>query len=533
MTRERREEAILVALVLSLAIHVGLMAYFRPRVMTRVARGLARIVRHEPMSVGRVEGAPEPVRIVDLDDVAAKKDAPDAEDAIVMPTLEAVKSVTDEKPVPAPANPELAPHPALERPAEFSAEALKLDDDVSAKIPTVPFETPKAVSAEAPDVRAGLPVAKTPEFAAPSIASVVSAADLPRGAALVGSGERRTAVFVPANEVYAEVDEKIVTKEKEAVRDLLAAEETLSLEKFVGVTMTTCDLGGWTYFNVMLNPRHELPVVPKDVVVLLDASGSIGNDRLASCRNAARRILRSCTNTGDRFNLVAFRDRYQYLSKTWTECDQDGFDRADKWLAKLAAHGRTDVFASITSVLTLPRDPARPLVAMVVTDGEANMGVKETTEILSKFTALNDGLVSVYMYGVKSSANRELIKVLTRGNRGESHVHTGMRWSAGEGVDGLTERFRDPVLSDIRVIFTATSRADAYPRRLKNLYRGDTLEIVGRVPQGVKSVSFSVMGLNGARAYEGLFTRNFAEAAADPSLPGVWAAEETLDRKLR
>ena len=61
------------------------------------------------------------------------------------------------------------------------------------------------------------------------------------------------------------------------------------------------------------------------------------------------------------------------------------------------------MFSTISSVLTLPRDPGRPLIALVVTDGEANAGVSDTGAILSKFTALNDGLVSVYMYGVKTS----------------------------------------------------------------------------------------------------------------------------------
>ena len=167
-----------------------------------------------------------------------------------------------------------------------------------------------------------------------------------------------------------------------------------------------------------------------------------------------------------------------------------------------------------------------------MTDGDANAGVSDTAEILSKFTALNDGLVSVYMYGVKSSANRELIDVLTHGNRGESFVFDGWRWSAGEGMEGLSERFRDPVLSDLRIIFAANVKAEAYPRLLRNLYRGDVLSFVGRVPEGTKEVAFSMRGIGGADAYEGFFRLPFATAASDPSIAAEWKSEADIDRKL-
>ena len=157
--------------------------------------------------------------------------------------------------------------------------------------------------------------------------------------------------------------------------------------------------------------------------------------------------------------------------------------------------------------------------------------MSDTAEILSKFTALNDGLVSVYMYGVKSSANRELIDVLTHGNRGESFVFEGWRWNAGDGLEGLSERFRDPVLSDLRVIFASDVRAEAYPLLLRNIYRGGTLEFVGRVPSGTKEVSFSLRGLNGDNAYEGFFKLPFATAASDPELAALWRSEADIARR--
>ena len=100
-------------------------------------------------------------------------------------------------------------------------------------------------------------------------------------------------------------------------------------------------------------------------------------------------------------------------------------------------------------------------------------------------------------------------------------------------MEGLSDRFRDPVLSDLRVVFSTESQAESYPRLLRNIYRGGTLEFYGRVPATAKEVAFSLKGLNGNDAYEGYFKLPFASAPSDPAVVDAWNAELVLDRKLR
>ena len=538
MTRETKGELVVTALVVSALVHVGVMLYARPKVMTHVPAGAGRHATRAPMRVTKATARPEPVKIDAIEDRAAQKEAPRAEAVTVSAPLPSeMPDVTPAAVVAATASPPTPPDVAAAVPV-FDAVPVELDAGVTAKIPRAPIETPQPSAAPALAAPMSAPWAETtamPRLSlAPAVGTDPDSAFLPtRMARLPPASERPADPFVPSEEVYEKVDEKVVEAEKAAVKALVESDQAIDLPKFVHTALTRQTDGAWTYFKLMVTPRASLPVVPKDVVVLLDASGSIGSDRIVSIRKAAKRILRTATNTGDRFNLVAFRDRFSYAFRSWQGCSQTSFDRADKWLNNLAAHGRTDVFATISSVLTLPRDPARPLVALVVTDGDANAGVRDNAEILSRFTALNDGLVSVYMYGVKSSANRELIDVLTRGNRGEGFVFDGWRWRAGEGLDGLSERFRDPVLSDLRVIFAADTKAEAFPRVLRNLCRGGTVELVGRVPSDVKKVSFSLRGLNGAQAYEGFFTHALDMAAVDPTLAADWRAAFAIDAKLR
>ncbi len=538
MTKVGRENLLVAAIVFSVAAHIALMVGIRSQVMTHVDRTGLHSQHREPMRVSDYEEIEDPVRIERIKDIMSAKEAPEAE------ANEPVGPATDQIPdsskqhwegdVPAPAAPELSSVPV---PAEkFEASPLELpESNAPDPLPVAEFSVPKSRALTAPELAPGAVFAMPAEFGVPEAKiSVPALATIPvERTAIVAEKKPAAPEFVPSQEVYDRVDEKIVEQEKDAVRVLMNVDDVLPLEKFVNVTASRSEDAQWTYFRVKVVPKPELPVVPKDVVIILDASGSIGSERLASCRHAAKQILRSAFNTGDRFNLVAFRNNFSYAFRRWQECDKESFAAADKWLANLSAYGRTDVFGTIRSLLTLPRDPTRPLIALVVTDGDANAGVSDTAQILSKFTDLNDGLVSVYMYGVKESANRELIDVLTHGNRGESFIYGGLRWKAGTGIEKLSDRFRDPVLSDIRVVFAANSQAEAYPRLIKNLYRGDAVTIVGRVPKGRSEVSFSLKGLNGKNTYEAFFKVPLGKIATDPSLGGFWAEEAAIDAKLK
>lgn len=533
------------ALVVSAVAHLALMAVIRPQVMTNYDLSVRRAAPRRASQMREAKPPPPgTIRLEDVPDEAARLTSPEAVSTALLPRASSeVEGETIAPPVRAEFEQLVPPTPEIEVAPKFFTR-VHVEDSPAYTAPVTmasalglppPATKPlEAVAAEADGPRAGVPVG-VPTFAPPDLAAEPAPEAVP--SIVEATAREETKVdFTPPRQVMDEIDEKIVSAEKAAVRDLLDVRQPRQLSQFVSASLTSAEAGPWTYFRVRVAPRDNLEIVPKDVVILLDASGSIANDRLDSCRTAAWDFLHGCMNTGDRFNLVAFRNDFDYAFREWRPCDRSSYDAAEKWMNELAAYGRTDVFATIASVLKLPRDPRRPLIALVVTDGDANAGVSRTRDILAKFTALNDGLISVYMYGVKQGANRELIDVLTHGNRGDSLIYEGNRKHAGERIGELCARFRDPVLSDLRMVFTTASRADVYPRRLKNLYRGETIDMIGRVPTGTKQVAFSLKGLNGARAYEALFKLPLGkggEKEFDPQLPELWNREKTIDAKLR
>ena len=545
MNRRRGEDLAAVAIILSVVAHALLMFFVRTKVMAHVERPSSASRHREAMRVEDYKPIDDPVAIERIKDIMSARSAPEANSSDVPPPVAgdlpdvAEKHFDGELPVPAVPSSEDVPVLA----ETFDVKPIQLDAGIAPDpISTVEYIPPSSRSLTAPELAATSPSFAMPEsFGVPKVsaeAPILPPAPL-ETASIVVRAKEKSAAKGPTpkldvdGEVYEKVDEEIVEKEKEAIRELMDVEDAAPLEKFVNVSALRSDQGEWTYFKLFVSPRSELPIVPKDVVILLDASGSIGDDRLVSCRIAAKKILRSSLNTDDRFNLVAFRNKFTYAFRRWQDCSKESFSAADKWLADLTAHGRTDVFDTIRSLLSLPRDPTRPLIALIVTDGDANSGISNTEQILSKFTDLNDGLFSVYMYGVKRSANRELIDLLTRGNRGESFIYGGPGWSAGSQIESLSDRFRDPVLTDIRIVFTSASRATVYPRLVRNLYRGDSVSVVGRVPKGTEEVAFFLKGLNVSDTYEAFFKVPLTKIAVSDVIVEEWKEGAAIDAKLK
>lgn len=549
-SNEKSSGIIWLAIVISLVIHVSGMLFMRPQTMTEIIGSGESFRSRKPM---RVRERPERDDVVSLEvvsDIKAKTDFPGVETDDVLPEIEQAPGPLSDLPESSfDANEDLGRisiPKMLADPSEIISRPIA-DDMPRSRLPASPIasdsglglggmqevEISKPNALPSPVVAASAPEVEIPSLKPSSAIVNDTGTEFTEKTKNLSIPGERLQPFEPRKEVMAEIDEKIVESEKSAVRALLTVKDAKELKSFVNTVASSASRGDWTYFKVSVVPRSDLKIIPKDVVILFDASGSITEERLKSCRENARAILRSCMNTNDRFNLVAFRDDFEYAFTTWQNVDAKSLESAERWMRTLAAHGRTDVFASVASVLKLPRDPKRPLIALVVTDGIANKGVSETSKILSRFTKLNDGLISVYMYGVKDESNRELINILTRGNRGESFIYEGRRKYAGRDLEPFSDRFRDPVLSDLRVIFTSDSKTEAYPVLLKNLYRGQVVDVVGRVPKGIREVAFSLKGLNGETAYEGFFKFVLSEVPFDASIPDLWTVDKAVDAKLR
>jgi len=285
---------------------------------------------------------------------------------------------------------------------------------------------------------------------------------------------------------------------------------------------------GKLYFRIAIQPRadRQMPIIPKDIVWVQDVSGSITEERLSFCRRALTTALETM-NPQDRFSVIAFRDTILTAFQGWEPVTPESVKKATNFIGGMRSFGSTDILGSLKTLMTLPRDPQRPMIVFIVTDGKPTAGMTESSEIIAAFSRLNSGMMSIYMYGTHKDANAYLIDMLTYCNRGSSTVIKGNRWDIPTSMADAYMGFRNPVMSDVSILFDSASKSEIYPRRTTNLYKDRPIEVYGVCPATETELVFQVRGLAFDKTYDSVFRLPLASAQAGRSdVKTRWAMQK-------
>jgi hypothetical protein len=272
--------------------------------------------------------------------------------------------------------------------------------------------------------------------------------------------------------------------------------------------------GGRLYFRIAIQPRTDkpMPVLPKDLLLVQDSSASLAEERLYFSRLALADSL-SQLGPSDRFNVLAFSDQSTLCFPAWVPVNETNRAAARTFIGALRSTGETDLFASLQRMLEIPRDPERPLVVVMVTDGRPTAGRLASTEIIGAFTKLNDGALSIFGFGTHARANTYLLDMLTYCNRGETRLNRVSRWTLQKEITDFVASVRQPVMHDIRFAFDAASGSEVYPKQTTSLYADRPLELFGSCAGDVRELALHMRGRAGGSNYDAVIQLDVARDA--------------------
>ncbi len=289
---------------------------------------------------------------------------------------------------------------------------------------------------------------------------------------------------------------------------------------------------GRKYFKIDVDTSDAsvLPVVPKDIVIVQDASNSLAEKRLQFCRVGIVNALKYIA-PADRFNIASFREDTVFCFEKWASPTPENIAKATAFVQAMKSQGDTDIFESLKKLMALPRDSRRPLVVIVITDGKATTGLTSSTDIIGEFSKLNDNM-SLFVVGTKPRANDYLLNMLSFCNRGEQTIVTqdriGIDTAIPRAIEEMVVRCSYPVLGRIGVTAGMAAGADFYPYPPPNLYAGRKLTFYGSCPSNVKEIVMQVRGEGGGAKCDCLFTVDLEHAASGGGdIRTTWA-----DRKM-
>jgi Ca-activated chloride channel family protein len=280
------------------------------------------------------------------------------------------------------------------------------------------------------------------------------------------------------------------------------------------------------FFLLMAAPTVEVDrVIPRDIVLVLDVSGSMEGKKIEQAKDALAYVLEHL-NEEDRFNVIAFSTGLRQYARGLRPASEAR--EAIRWVNDLEAVGGTDINRALLEALA-QADDERPTVIIFLTDGLPTEGVIEIDQILANAEASAPGNVRLFPFGVGDDVNTILLDTLAEQQRGATgYVRPHER--IDEEVSGFYSKISTPVLADIALDFGDVTVEDTYPYPLPDLFAGTQLILVGRYrDSGATQITLSgeVEGKTEAFVYEGTFRSSGGDADASVRfIPRLWATRK-------
>lgn len=273
------------------------------------------------------------------------------------------------------------------------------------------------------------------------------------------------------------------------------------------------------HFSMFLIPaiayQHQ-QYVPKDMVFLIDTSGSQMGAPLQKCQELMRRFIRGL-HPQDTFNIMDFADATQQLSTVPLTNTPANRQDALNYIDRLHAGGGTRMLRGIRGVLNLPQVAGRLRNIVLLTDGY----IGNENQIFAEVQKRLQPNARLHSFGAGSSVNRFLLNRIAETGRGISEVVRPDQ-PAETVAENFFAQINNPVLGNIQLHWQGMGAApEMYPAAPPDLFAEQPLVVVGRKRDRAPGI-LTVTGLMaGGGYYEEQFAVGF-EASGNAAIAQFW-----------
>jgi Ca-activated chloride channel homolog len=272
------------------------------------------------------------------------------------------------------------------------------------------------------------------------------------------------------------------------------------------------------FFTLILQPPDRVSfedVMPKEIVFVLDTSGSMSGFPIEKAKEAMKRALDGL-HPFDTFNLITFAGDTHILFENPVPATAQNLRRAQELLDGAQSGGGTEMMKAIKAALQPSGSKQHVRVVCFMTDGM----VGNEEEIIAEVKAHKNA--RVFAFGIGESVNRYLLDKISQEGRGEAE-YVSLTDDGSAAARRFHERVRSPLLTDVSVDWNGLPVADVYPNKIPDLFSAKPVVIHGRFTkagQGAIRLKGKSFGQDFARE----ITINFPENQPQhDALAKLWA----------
>ena len=271
-------------------------------------------------------------------------------------------------------------------------------------------------------------------------------------------------------------------------------------------------------FMLTLTPGDDLAPISegRDWVFVLDMSGSMRGKYQTLVDGVQRALGKLGRN--DRFRFIRFNNSAREMTPGWINATPEEIIRWSDRLAASGVDGGTNLFAGLGMGLG-SLDADRTSAIVLVTDGEANVGVTEKRDFIDLMKQHDVRLFTAVM---GNGSNRPLLEAMTEVSNGFAVSLSNSDDIAGKLME-FTSKVTHEALHDLDLRIRGIKVTDLTPATPRSLYRGEQLVVFGHY-FGDGTADLSLTGK--VSGQEKRYATSFpfpAVATHNPEIERLWA----------
>jgi len=296
------------------------------------------------------------------------------------------------------------------------------------------------------------------------------------------------------------------------------------------------------YFLLFIYPSvvNQSPI-PKDVVFVIDTSGSMEGTKIEQAKRALKYGLDKL-NGSDRFNIIAFSTVTNRYSNALNGVSS--IPAAKEFVDDISAGGSTDLQDPLVDSITWFQNDSRLHIVVLLTDGRDTTGhsdaaIIRTLKETATYRARAD--LQLFVFGVGEDVDFEILDKLS--NEFGDGIPTYIKSEADleMTLKSFYDRIATPLLSNVQLTITpsstpvlcetgstggcVTTRVSAYdilPRRIPDVFLGTQLVVAGRYGS-YGNATVSLRGAINGTEKEIDYNVNFPQTSTNNFVERTWA----------
>ncbi|MEA5485196.1 MULTISPECIES: VIT domain-containing protein [Pseudanabaena] len=293
-------------------------------------------------------------------------------------------------------------------------------------------------------------------------------------------------------------------------------------------TILTTNTDQGSHFATYLIPAiayRSDQIVPKDVVFLMDTSGSQSGDPIIKSRELMRRFINGL-NPNDTFTIIDFSNTTRQLSSYPLQNNATNRQKAMKYIDQVDANGGTELMNGINAVMKFPTaSDGRIRSVVLITDGYIGNDNEVIAAVQKNLKPGN----RLYSFGVGSSVNRYLLERVAEMGRGTARV-VRQDEPTQEVAEKFFRQINNPVLTNIQVKWEGDGSApEIYPSNAPDLFAEQPLVLFGKKGDRANG-KLKITGIAaGGERYEHTLDVNFDSGNSNLGIAQLWGRARIKD----